>query len=126
MEVSMSFGEFIKEKRNKAGLSLREFCRLLDEDASNWSKVERGILSPPQDENKLKKIAKTVNIKVGSDQWKTLTDYANVDAGKIPDYLMSDKEVLDALPVFFRTIGSVKPTQEELAKLIETIKRSGR
>jgi hypothetical protein len=99
---------------------------MLNEDASNWSKIERGILSPPQDEVKLKKIAKVVNIKVGSDQWKTLTDYASVDAGKIPDYLMSDKEVLEALPVFFRTIGSVKPTQEELSKLIETIKKGGK
>jgi len=122
----MSFGAFIKEKRNKAGLSLREFCRILNEDASNWSKVERGILSPPQDEDKLKKIAKIVKIKAGSDDWKTLSDYANIDAGRIPDYLMSDKEVLKALPVFFRTIGSIKPTQEELSKLIETIKKGGK
>jgi len=122
----MGFGEYIKEKRNKVGLSLREFCRLLDEDASNWSKVERGILSPPQDEEKLKKIAKIINVKIGSDQWKSLVDHASIDAGKIPDYLMSDKEVLDALPVFFRSIGSVKPTQEELAKLIETIKKGGK
>jgi transcriptional regulator with XRE-family HTH domain len=124
--VTMSFGAFIKEKRNKADLSLREFCRLLNEDASNWSKVERGILSPPQDEDKLKKIAKIVKIKAGSDDWKTLSDYANIDAGRIPDYLMSDKEVLKALPVFFRTIGSIKPTQEELSKLIETIRKGGK
>ncbi len=122
----MSFGKFIKDKRMKVDLSLREFCRLMDEDASNWSKVERGILSPPQDEEKLKKIAKIIKVKVGSDDWKSLKDFANVDAGKIPDYLMSDKEVLSALPVFFRTIGSVKPTQEELAKLIETIKKGGK
>lgn len=122
----MIFGQFIKEHRNKAGLSLREFCKRLEEDASNWSKVERGILSPPQDEEKLKKIAKFVHIKVNSEDWKTLKDYANIDAGKIPDYLMSDKEVLKALPVFFRTFGSVKPTREELLKFIEAIRKEGR
>lgn len=122
----MNFGQFIKEKRNTAGLSLREFCRLLNEDASNWSKIERGILSPPQDEDKLKKIAKIIKVKVGSEEWDNLKDYASIDVGKIPDYLMSDQDVLAALPVFFRTIGSVKPTQEELAKLIETIKKGGK
>ena len=122
----MKFGEFIKQKRNLSSLTLREFCRLLEEDASNWSKVERGILSPPQDDDKIKKIAKILNIKIGSEDWKNLKDYASIDAGKIPDYLMTDKDVLDALPVFFRTIGSVKPTQEELAKLIDTIKKGGK
>lgn len=55
-----------------------------------------------------------------------LTDYAKIDAGKIPDYLMSDQDVLKALPIFFRTIGSVKPTPEELAKLIEVIRKEGK
>ena len=48
------FGEFIKQKRLEKDLGLREFCRQLDEDASNWSKIERGIMGPPQDEGKLK------------------------------------------------------------------------
>jgi len=122
----MIFGQFIKEKRNLAGLSLREFCKQLDEDASNWSKIERGILGPPNSEEKLKKIARVLKIKVNSDEWKMLNDYANVDAGKIPDYLMSDKEILKALPVFFRTIGSIKPTPEELAKLVESIRKEGK
>ncbi len=122
----MLFGEFIKERRNLTGLSLREFCKRLEEDASNWSKVERGILAPPQDEEKLKKIAKLLNIKMKSEDWKMLNDLASVDAGKIPAYIMSDKEVLKALPVFFRTIGNVKPTQEELEKLIETIRKENK
>ncbi|HSV96443.1 MAG TPA: helix-turn-helix transcriptional regulator [Spirochaetota bacterium] len=122
----MAFGEFIKDRRNELGLSLREFCKQLDEDASNWSKVERGILSPPQDEGKLRRIAKLLNIGMNSEEWNMLTDYAKIDAGKIPDYLMSDQDVLKALPVFFRTIGSVKPTPEELAKLIEIIRKEGK
>ena len=55
-----------------------------------------------------------------------MNDYAYIDAGKIPDYLMSDEDVLKALPVFFRTIGSVKPTPEELAKLVESIRKEGK
>ena len=44
------FGKFIKERRIEKGLTLREFCKLIEVDASNWSKIERGLLSPPKSE----------------------------------------------------------------------------
>jgi hypothetical protein len=37
---------------------------------------------------------------------------------------MNDKEALAALPAFFRTIGSVRPTQEEIEKLLEKLKET--
>ncbi len=117
------FGEYIKNKRLEKDLTLREFCRRLEEDASNWSKIERGVMSPPQDIGKLGKIAAILGIAEDSTEWDKFADMAKIGAGMIPDYIMSDKEIVDALPVFFRTIGSVKPTKEELDELIETIKR---
>ncbi len=117
------FGEYIKKKRLENNLSLREFCKKLNEDASNWSKVERGILSPPQDEQKLEKIAQIIKIKKKSADFQKLTDLSSIDAGKIPEYLMTDKKVMETLPVFLRTIGSVKPTPEELEKLITLIRK---
>ena len=117
------FGEYVKNKRMEKDLTLREFCRRLEEDASNWSKIERGIMGPPQDEGKLKKIAAILGIEEGSEEWYRFHDMAKIGAGIIPDYIMSEKEIVDALPVFFRTIGSVKPTKEELEDFIETIKR---
>jgi transcriptional regulator with XRE-family HTH domain len=116
------FGRYIKEVRVSKGLSLREFCRQLGEDASNWSKVEREVVAPPQDRLKLERIAEILGIKKGGERNKML-DLASVDAGNIPEYVMTDKEVLKALPMFFRTVGSVKPTAEELAQLIENIKK---
>ena len=118
------FGSFIKENRLKADLTLREFCRLLDEDASNWSKVEREVLPPPRDELKLKRIAGILGFQEHSDDWNMLHDYASIDAGIIPKYITSDKEVLKSLPIFFRTIGSIKPNPEEITGLINTLKRS--
>jgi len=35
--------DFIKEKRIESGLSIREFCKQCNLDASNWSKIEKGI-----------------------------------------------------------------------------------
>jgi len=118
------FGEFIKKKRLSLNLTLREFCRRIDEDPSNWSKVERGIINPPKKKAKLGKIAKVLKIQKGSHEWNTLVDMAVVEAGTIPDYVMTDKEVLKSLPAFFRTIGSVKPTRKEILELIDRLKKS--
>ena len=52
-----------------------------------------------------------------------MKDLANIDAGIIPGDIRSDEEALKALPMFFRTIRSDKPTAEELDKLIDMIKK---
>ena len=116
------FGKYIKEKRIEADLTLREFCRQLGEDASNWSKVEREKLSPPRDEAKLKKISVILGIQENSDDWNLLFDLASVDSGSIPNYIKSEKEVMKVLPLFFRTVGSVKPSSDELKELIQNLK----
>ena len=119
------FGEFTKKRRIDKGLGLREFCKQIEMDASNWSKIERGVLSPPQDEEKLRNIAHALGIKFGSKKWKEMKDMANIDAGIIPADFLSDKKVLNSLPMFFRTIRSEKPTPEELDRLINIIRKEG-
>ena len=117
------FGEFMKERRIAKGISLREFCKRMEIDASNWSKVERGLLAPPQDEKKLRNMARALDIKFGSALWKEMKDKANIDAGIIPEDILSDEKVLNLLPIFFRTIRSEKPTPEDLDKLINMIRK---
>ncbi|MGB7575138.1 MAG: helix-turn-helix transcriptional regulator [Thermodesulfobacteriota bacterium] len=117
------FGEFIKERRIAKSIGLREFCKRLEIDASNWSKIERGLHAPPQDDGRLRKIARVLEIKIGSSLWKEMKDKANIDAGIIPEDILSDEKVLNSLPMFFRTIRSEKPTPEDLDKLIDMIKK---
>jgi len=120
------FGKFIKERRIKKGLTLREFCKLIEVDASNWSKIERGLLAPPRSEYKLKKIAEILEIPVGSELWFEMKDRAELDTGNIPTDIRSDKELIGHLPMFFRTIRSEKPSGEDLDNLIELIRKGGR
>ncbi len=120
------FGNFIKEKRLQGCFTLRKFCRHLGEDASNWSKIEREKLSPPHDEEKLKKIASLLCIKKDSKDWNTLFDLASIERGRIPNYIMSEKELVKSLPIFFRTVGSVKPSSEELQILINNLKKENK
>lgn len=104
------FGSLIKDKRNSQGISLREFCRRIGTDSSNWSKTERGLLYPPREEGTLGKIAKILGIEVGSREWLELKDKAYIDAGRIPADILSDARLVQLLPSLFRALRNEKPT----------------
>src|SRR5437667_10025070 len=93
---------------------------------SNWSNIERGVLPPPRDEDTLRAWAKALGLKQGSDDWLKFFDYAAVDSGRIPDYVLKDEELVAQLPVFFRTISGQKPSREDLEKLVELIRSANR
>lgn len=118
----MNFGNFIKNLRMKKNQTLRNFCLEHGIDPGNHSKLERGILPPPKDEKKLKQLALSLGIREGSEDWKKYFDLALVGNGKIPDYIMEDKELVNKLPVFFRTIKGEKIDDEKLSKLIKLIR----
>jgi len=119
----MGFGKNIKELRLKQKLSLRKFSRQINMDASNWSKIEREVMPPPQDEGKLMNIAQALGIPLESDKYSTLRDLAAIDSGIIPRDLRNDEETLKTLPIFFRTIRNKRPTEEQLRYLIEAIRK---
>ena len=120
------FGEFIKQIRERQRLGLREFCLENGYDPSNWSKIEREVLPPPRDEDTLRTWAKQLGLKQGSDDWLKFFDYAAVDSGRIPDYIIKDEKLVAQLPVFFRTISGRKPSRKDLEKLVELIRSANR
>jgi hypothetical protein len=120
------FGTFIKEIRSRSRTGLREFCLKHGHDPSNWSKVERGILPPPRDEQILKKWAAQLCIKPGTDDWIQFFDFAAVDAGRIPDYIMQEKDLVSKLPVFFRTLSGKKPSEGDLKKMVKLLTEADR
>lgn len=118
------FGEFIKKLRTEKRLGLREFCISVDCDPSNWSKIERGVLAPPQDQGFLNRIAVILGLPENSKEREYIFDYAAIDAGKIPQYVLKDSELVKRLPVFFRTATGTKPTVDELKRLADILKNS--
>ncbi|MBN2571891.1 MAG: helix-turn-helix transcriptional regulator [Ignavibacteriales bacterium] len=120
----MFFGEFIKELRLTQNLSLRDFCKKFGHDPSNWSKLERGKLPPPNDQATLEKWASQLGLNKGDAEWYQFFDLASLEKGKIPHDIMSDEELVKALPVFFRTLRGNKPTREELKNLAEILRGS--
>lgn len=101
-------------------LSIREICKLTEYDPSNWSKIERGLISPPADRQILTKWGKVLKIK--KDELGQFIDEAQIAQGIIPDDMLDKKEMLELMPAFFRTVRNRKPTKEEIDRLIELIK----
>jgi transcriptional regulator with XRE-family HTH domain len=119
-----AFGEFFKAKRMALGYTLRRFCEENGLDAGNLSRMERGVLPPPQKREKLEEYAKLLKIKEGADDWYQFFDMASVAAGIIPDEVLKDAELVQKLPVFFRTMRGQKLTEAQLNELIEKIRKA--
>jgi len=113
-----AFNEIVKEWRIAKGLTLRTFCKQVGLDPSNWSKIERGIKEPPKSQEVLGTISETLELT--KEQFETLKDLALI--GTFPKDLKPDKQVLNMLPIFFRTVRGETPTEEELKKLTELLK----
>ncbi|MGV8093858.1 MAG: helix-turn-helix domain-containing protein [Mangrovibacterium sp.] len=116
------FGEFIKLLRSQRNISLRKFCIELDYDPSNWSKIERGLMLPPRSKEFLVRIAEILRLEPRSEEYFFLFDSAA--AAQIPVELIGNENILEKLPVFFRTARGDNPTKEELENLLNLIKNS--
>lgn len=117
----MNFGNYIKSIRLERGVTLRDFCRQLDIDPSNWSKVERGKLPPPKSKLMLESIAKKLGIEDGTEEWYAIFDLAVT--AFIPTELIGDEDITNSLPMFFRTIRGRKPSNDDLRELVEKIRK---
>ena len=93
------FGTLLSELRTKNNLSIREVCKLVSYDPSNWSKIERGLISPPSDEKTLKLWAK--NLKINKDKILEFMDDAQIAQGIIPSDILEKNEMLQLMPAFF-------------------------
>lgn len=123
-ERKKNFGEFFKNRRIILGYTLRQFCLEKGLDPANISKLERGKMPPPDKREKLEEYAKCLDIKEGSADWYEFFDLACLAQGKIPEEVMEDKEVVEKLPILFRTVRGQRVTDEQLKALIQLIKRA--
>lgn len=124
MAVKLTFGEYFKQKRISIRKTLRQFCVENSLDPGNISRLERGLMPPPQGSDKLEEYARFLEIKKGSDDWYTFFDLARIEAGRIPDELLSNETVAASLPILFRTLRGQKISEKKLEKLVELIKKS--
>ena len=120
--MSSKFGEFFRRRRVELGLTLRRFCLEAGLDPGNVSKIERGLLPPPGRE-KLEEYGRHLKLQPGSDAYLEFFDLAAAESGRLPGDLLENEELMDKLPVLFRTIRGQRVTPEKLDALIEFIRR---
>jgi len=109
--------------RIKKGMTLRRFCEEFSLDPGNISKLERGRLNPTDDEPTLKTYAHFLGLKEKTEDWQTFFDLAAIARNQLPSDLQ-ESDIVERLPVLFRTIRRKKLTDDELDKLIKKIKDS--
>jgi transcriptional regulator with XRE-family HTH domain len=122
--MAAAFGGLLKRHRLGLGKSLRQFCLEHGFDAGNFSRMERGLLPPPQSHDIVGRYAQALDIEEGTDDWLEFFDTAAAERGVIPPDLLSDEQVVEKLPVLFRTMRAKPIDAELLDKLVETLKRN--
>jgi transcriptional regulator with XRE-family HTH domain len=118
------FGAFFKELRIGQKVTLRQFCQAHGYDPGNISKLERGLLPPPDSEAKLGEFAKALKIRRGSDTWYQFFDLARAARGKLPPDVLRKRDVVARLPLLFRTLRGQKVSAQKLNELIDLIRRA--
>jgi transcriptional regulator with XRE-family HTH domain len=120
-EKPLTFGEFFRQRRIALGFTLRSFCERYSYDPGNISRLERNILSPSIDTEKLAGYATALKVHRDSEEWTTFFDLAHTAKGKIPNDLLKSPNILSILPAFYRTARGEKLNREKIKKLIKLI-----
>jgi transcriptional regulator with XRE-family HTH domain len=118
-----NFADFFQALRKGNRITLRAFCEAAQADPGNISRLERRSIPPPQDREILSRYAKALNLIEGSDEWYLFFDLAAADRGVIPQDIMDDAKLVKELPAFFRTLRGQKPTEAEMRKVIEKVRK---
>ena len=112
-----TFGEYVKELRQKLGISLREVARRIEIEPSYLSDIERGRRNAPA-KDKLEKLASILEIPE-SEQYK-FYDLAKV--GKSVEIAEDVKDIIsenDKIPALCRIIKEKGTNIDKLIKEIE-------
>jgi transcriptional regulator with XRE-family HTH domain len=119
--MSKEFGQILKELRLRAGFGLRRFAEMIDLEPSNLSAMEHGRRPPPQEPARLKEIAESLGLVETSSDWVEFFDAARSNQALPADVLhMADRPLV---PVLLRTIDNRNLSDDEIANLIEEIRR---
>lgn len=119
----LTFGRYFQYLRKQRRVTLRAFCKTAQADPGNISRLERGVMPPPQSADILEQYAGALGINKGSDEWYQFFDLAAAEQGRVPQDILNDEELVKSLPMFFRTLRGERPTEDEMRGVAEKIRR---
>jgi len=118
-----SFGEFFRQKRISLGYTLRSFCERYSYDPGNISRLERNILSPSIDRQKLEGYALALKIPRDSEEWTAFFDLAHAAKGRIPTDILQQPNSIKYLPLLFRTARGQRLSKKKLQELVNLLNK---
>lgn len=121
--AALTFGDFFRTKRVGLGLTLRTFSERFGYDPGNISRLERNILSPSLDDEKLAGYAMALQIKKDSEEWVLFHDLAHTAKGALPKDLLKNQQILSILPAFYRTVRGEKLNKNKIKELIRLLSK---
>jgi transcriptional regulator with XRE-family HTH domain len=119
---NFEIGEWLRERRVRAALGLRQFAQLIGDSPSNVCNIENGKRPPWQNEPKLRRVAEVLGIKENSEDWDALFGKA-----RRPDQPPADLArymQFPYVPTLLRTIGEYQLNEEEIKKLLSYVKKT--
>jgi len=118
----ITFGMFLREKRKRSRISLRQFSELANLSPVHMSNLETGQRPAPKDET-LERIAALLNLDKSEEELFYDLAAASADtprvSGDLPNYIMGN----DLVRVALRTAKYVDATDEEWTEFIEKLKK---
>jgi transcriptional regulator with XRE-family HTH domain len=79
----MAFGPWVRDERERAGISLKDFSRSIDISTAYWSRIERGLELAPKDSL----------IIAACGRLGLPTDRAFIEARRLPPDMQGDLEL---------------------------------
>ena len=122
--MSETFGGYLRQLRLHRGVSLRDFCLRVNADPSNYSKLERGLLYPPEDGTRTEEFGRALDLAPDSPEVRELHRLAALGRGMVPPAVLTDRELAGKLPLFFRTIEGEPVDEDKLEEVIAMIREA--
>jgi transcriptional regulator with XRE-family HTH domain len=117
----MTFGAKLKELRIRKRMTLRDCCKELGVDPSNWSKFERDVNPAPKDIEILEAWAEFFG--ASEKEQQDLSDLAALSRKQIPEDIASDARLMEKLPAFFRVVRGKELEGDKLKDFIEDLRK---
>lgn len=119
----LTFGEFLRAQRLRAGFGLRAFAEMAEMQPSNLSNIEHGRIAPPQDREILSNLADLLDLPERSAERARLFDLAVEGRDRLPADVASFAARTPGIPTLLRTIDNRRLSQGQIAELTEYVNR---
>jgi transcriptional regulator with XRE-family HTH domain len=115
------FGDFLRLTRLEKGLTARFVASAAEMLPSNFSKLEHGLLTPPRDAEKQKRLMAALNIQAGSAAAEKFFDLAAKAANSTPIDLAQIISENETVPLLLRTIGNKRLSEDQIKRLVAIV-----